>query len=970
MPRVSPANHCSDFSRKSAAKWLLRAPRHSFLTHFRPASRTNNNRVWPTIERPVRSFTASDDPLHMIPQESSPPDYSTVLDAVAQSVVVVGARALDRPILHANPAFAALTGYACADVVGRDVMFLTAAQTDPVATQHLREAIYGSSAYTNEMVLRGRDGRSLSVRLSVQPVRDAQNRLSHLVVTLEDLSRVQRLRESLRTSEPRLQLAMDASQLSMWDWDVERDQVSYNDQWRTSLGIEPAELLRRESLPDRLLLPAGQPAVLEQFEQHFHGGSEYFECEYPLTAPSGETKWFLARAQVVQRDRFGKAQRVVGVLRDISRRRRDQQLSAGVQERWERAVRGTSDGLYDWDLLTGHVWYASRFREIIGYADAAFPDTFQALQNVLHADDRALVLNGIRQHLENQAPLDVRCRVTTGDGSTLWCRIRGQAERDAAGRPLRLAGSISDISAQITAEEALVRSQNFYGTILDSLPLYIAYLDRDERVVYANQQFQKFFRMPLDRTRGRAVADVLGGVRYDAVGPNFREALNGRVVESHGRFRGPDRSIVDIEGVFLPHVDAQGVVQGCFVAARDVTEKHQLEAELRQSQKMEAIGRLTGGIAHDFNNLLAVIVGNMQLLARALRESPRLLRQAETAMKAAMRGADLTRRLLAFARQQILEPRVVELEALIGGMYELLRRSLTGEFELEQDLQPATWPVKIDPSQLENAILNLVINARDAMPNGGVITIATRNQTIENAEESAAPSGEAMQAGDYTVLEVRDCGTGMSPEVLKRVFEPFFTTKDVGKGSGLGLPMVYGFVRQSGGYVRIDSVVGVGTRVQLFLPRAEAIAEVTHRDALAASELPLGRETILVVEDNAEVRSTAVDILASLGYRVLEAANGYQALEQFMQHKEIELVFSDVMLPGGMPGTVLVDKLRERRPGLKVLMTSAFSESSMMRREMLDGTLELLTKPYQVEDLARKVRSILDQNEEMKRVPV
>jgi CheY-like chemotaxis protein len=256
------------------------------------------------------------------------------------------------------------------------------------------------------------------------------------------------------------------------------------------------------------------------------------------------------------------------------------------------------------------------------------------------------------------------------------------------------------------------------------------------------------------------------------------------------------------------------------------------------------------------------------------------------------------------------------------------------------------------------------------MPNGGVITIATRNQTIENAEESAAPSGEAMQAGDYTVLEVRDCGTGMSPEVLKRVFEPFFTTKDVGKGSGLGLPMVYGFVRQSGGYVRVDSVVGVGTRVQLFLPRADAIAEVTHRDAIAAPELPLGRETILVVEDNAEVRSTAIDILASLGYRVLEAANGYQALEQFMQHKEIELVFSDVMLPGGMPGTVLVDKLRERRPGLKVLMTSAFSESSMMRREMLDGTLELLTKPYQVEDLARKVRSILDQNEEMKRVPV
>jgi CheY-like chemotaxis protein len=222
---------------------------------------------------------------------------------------------------------------------------------------------------------------------------------------------------------------------------------------------------------------------------------------------------------------------------------------------------------------------------------------------------------------------------------------------------------------------------------------------------------------------------------------------------------------------------------------------------------------------------------------------------------------------------------------------------------------------------------------------------------------------DVVHPGEYAVLQVEDSGTGMSAEVLKRVFEPFFTTKDVGKGSGLGLPMVYGFVRQSGGHVRIDSEVGVGTRVQLFLPRALASAAVVYRDAAPASELPAGRETILVVEDNPEVRSTAVDILESLGYRVVEAANGHQALEQFTQHKDIALVFSDLMLPGGMPGTLLVDKLRERRPDLKVLMTSAFSESSMMRREILDGSLVLLSKPYGVEDLARHVRAILDEKE-------
>lgn len=260
-----------------------------------------------------------------------------------------------------------------------------------------------------------------------------------------------------------------------------------------------------------------------------------------------------------------------------------------------------------------------------------------------------------------------------------------------------------------------------------------------------------------------------------------------------------------------------------------MTEKRQLEAELRQSQKMEAVGRLTGGIAHDFNNLLSVIVGNMQLLARSLRESPRLLRQSETALKAAMRGAELTRRLLAFARQQVLEPKIVDPNEMIGGMYELLRRTLTGDVEIQQQLAADAWSAKVDPGQLENAVLNLVINARDAMPDGGLIKIVTRNVTI------GAPQAhdEAMAPGEYAVIDVADTGAGMTPDIVKRAIEPFFTTKDVGKGSGLGLSMVYGFVRQSGGYVHITSAPGRGTTVHLYFPRTQSRAE---RDSLDAGE--------------------------------------------------------------------------------------------------------------------------------------
>jgi PAS domain S-box-containing protein len=901
--------------------------------------------------------------LH-VPGPSSSVDLSAAFNALSSATLIVDAMVAARPILYANPACAELTGYACEELSGRSLMWLAARDSDPLVQQDLRTALGASSAFTAEWMISRKDGASLWTRVAIRPVGGASP--TQIIVTLDDITAFKRARESVRASEARLEVAIEEGDLSMWDWNVERDEVYYNDRWRASLGLDPQELLGLESLSDRLMLPTNDPALLARFEQHFHGTTADFEAEYPLPTKSGEPKWFHARVKVVRRSSAGAPQRVIGVLRDISAHKRNQWDTLEVERRWERAVHGTSDGLYDWDLNTGYVWYASRFREILGYAGEDFPDTFVAFQNALHPDDRALTLGKIRAHLENRRQLDVRCRVTTRSGAVIWCRMRGEAERDAAGRPLRLSGALSDISAQIDAEEALSRSQDFYSTILDSLPLYLAYADREERIMYANRMCQQFFAAPLGATRGRAVSDIMGDRGNGAVVSYVREALCGNTVEGRGRLCDAEGRAFDLEAVFIPHRDESGAVQGCFVAARDVTEKRQLEAELRQSQKLEAVGRLTGGVAHDFNNLLSVIIGNMQLLARSLRESPRLLGQAQTALNAAMRGAELTRRLLAFARQQVLEPKIVDPNLLLTGMYELLRRTLTGDgdIEIRQKLDPAVWRARVDPGLLENAVLNLLINARDAMPQGGLITITTRNLIVDER----APREEAIAPGEYTVLEVADTGVGMSPEVAKRAFEPFFTTKDVGKGSGLGLSMVYGFVRQSGGQVHITSAPDHGTTVHLYFPRAVSGAETTKPDGEAVGELPRGRETLLVVEDDVEVRMTAVEILRMLGYRVLEASNGRQALEQFLRHPEIALAFCDVMLPGGLLGPQLVQKLREHRPQLKVVMTSGFSESGVMSHGVLDGSIELLLKPYRVEDLARRIRAKLDGNEEMKRV--
>lgn len=773
------------------------------------------------------------------------------------------------------------------------------------------------------------------------------------VLTLEDATERRRLRESLRASEARLELAMAASELAMWDWNVERDEVYYNDQWRAVLGLAQEKLLERTELAERLVLPSDEPSVLQDFERHYYGDTSAFKREYRITSDAGVQHWVSARAKVVRRDEQGKALRVIGVVRDITQRRTVQQEAEEGQRRWERAVRGTSDGLYDWNLSTGHVWYAARFREILGYGADEFPDTFTAFQHALHEDDRQQVLENIRAHLEAGGALDVRCRLYTRTGSAVWCRLRGQAERDAAGRPCRLAGSISDISAQLTAEAELQRSQSFYGTVLNSLPLFIAYSDRDERVVFANRSFEEFFGFKQEHGTTLSVESVLGAKRYAAVAPLMRRALAGETFDVQARLQDVKGRRVDLDTTFLPHRDERGVIIGWFVVARDVTERRLLEAELRQSQKMEAVGRLTGGIAHDFNNLLSVIVGNMQLLARPLRESPRLLKHAETALRAAVRGGELTRRLLAFARQQVLEPRVLLANELIAGMHELLRRALTSDIEITQHLDAELWPMKVDASQLENAVLNLVINARDAMPQGGAISIRTYNHVA---------TGEmGLPAGDYAVLEVSDTGTGMTPEVLKRAFEPFFTTKDVGKGSGLGLSMVYGFVKQSGGHVLLTSTLGVGTTAHLYFPRITTAPEAALSEGAGAAELQHGRETLLVVEDDPEVRATAIALLRSLGYQTLEAATGAEALMQFMKHPEIALVFSDVMLPGGMLGTHLVQKMQERRPDLKVLLTSGFSEHVVIQPGNSEAT-DLLPKPYKVEELARRVRAALDRH--------
>jgi PAS domain S-box-containing protein len=393
-----------------------------------------------------------------------------------------------------------------------------------------------------------------------------------------------------------------------------------------------------------------------------------------------------------------------------------------------------------------------------------------------------------------------------------------------------------------------------------------------------------------------------------------------------------------------------------FFIGRDMTDRIMLESQLRQAQKMEAVGQLTGGVAHDFNNILTVIIGMTELLSDSLGQDPKLGPIVQAIDEAASRGAQLTQRMLAFARKQPLQARNIDLNEVMSRASAMLRHMIGEDISIKVQLAEGLWPALVDPAQIEDVVLNLAINARDAMPNGGQLLIETANTHLD--QTYAAHNVEVMP-GDYVSLVITDSGVGMPPEVVERVFEPFFTTKEIGRGTGLGLSMVYGFVKQSRGHVKIYSEVGHGTSIKLYLPRADAPMQEEVPVARPSGH-PVGTESILVVEDSAPVRSVTVSILRALGYQVHEAEDGPSALAILSGPTALDLLFTDLIMPNGIDGQELLRRARALRPGLKALFASGYSEQFLKGRGPAEAGVPLLNKPYRTRVLAETVRGVLD----------
>lgn len=506
-------------------------------------------------------------------------------------------------------------------------------------------------------------------------------------------------------------------------------------------------------------------------------------------------------------------------------------------------------------------------------------------------------------------------------------------------------------SSSSVSGEVQITSDQFRAAI-DSMQQGLCVFDREQRVVIFNERFREIYAYPKQLLQaGVPVALLIEDLAKRGIARDIS------LEELHNLPVGQRRhTVANVKGRVISIQRFKTLDGGWVATHEDITERKVAEEQLRQAQKMDAMGRLTGGLAHDFNNILTVILGTIEILALGVTDRPELAAIAKMIDDAATRGANLTQQLLAFSRNQPLVPRNVDVNSLVTETAKLLRPTLGEQVEITLHLQPGTWHAMVDPSQLSAALLNLAINARDAMQDGGELSFGTSNIMLD---EAYAASKFDVKPGFYTVVTIRDTGIGIPANIRERIFEPFFTTKGIGKGTGLGLSMVYGFVRQSGGHIEVDSEAGRGTTIELYLPRSEHQEDISSAE-IKSSTLPTGNETILVVEDDDLVRNYVVMELRSLGYTILAAPNAANALHQIKEDPDIDLLFTDVIMPGGMNGRQLADQIKELKPNVKVLFTSGYNENVIVHDGRLDPDIELLPKPYRNSELARKIREILD----------
>jgi PAS domain S-box-containing protein len=745
-----------------------------------------------------------------------------------------------------------------------------------------------------------------------------------------------------------------------WEWQIGEGRIFGDSRFATLYGLsaDAAEQGFGPNVFFSIIHPQDQTRIRLAVGGMLRG-AEVFSKEYRLVLGDGTIRWVQARGRSHQGDN-GRPAIFAGALVDITDQKR-------VEEQLRIAQMAGGVGTFEYVDGYGTASVSPQFCALLGL-HPAHDLPVRTINGLVHPGD-VPIIDATVQPAEGTAS-QAEFRITRPDnGEVRWLTRRGEYLREVETSGFRFSGVIYDITDAKQIEEQL-------RTLNDTLEMRVEERTRErDRIWQVSRDIlgvadgtgswlsvnpawtrilgwnadaiigrtSAWLRHPEDKTRGEAA--IAGAARGETL------AFEARYRTSEGNYRDLTWTIVPFEGLL-------------YCVARDVTDQKAqaaalelAEEQLRQSQKMEAVGQLTGGIAHDFNNLLTGITGSLDIVKRRLDagRAEDVARFMDAAQTSAQRAAALTHRLLAFARRQSLDTKPSDINGIVAGLEDMLRRALMENITFETIPQPDLWHALTDANQLENALLNLSINARDAMPKGGRLTIETSNVRLGKAY---AARNDGVEPGDYVLISVVDTGTGMSPDVIAKAFDPFFTTKPIGQGTGLGLSMIYGFVKQSGGHVRIESEEGRGTTVKLYLRRALAEEEAVEAASLASPQPGQG-ETILVVEDDATVRLLMTEVLKTLGYRYLEAGDAQAAIPLLASDTPIDLLITDVGLPN-MNGRQLAEIAREHRPALKVLFVTGYAQNAIIRGGFLAPGMEMINKPFALDVLSAKISEMIE----------
>ncbi len=793
----------------------------------------------------------------------------------------------------------------------------------------------GDVAQSIEYRIRKTNGQIRHLHARAGAVFDASGAVTTLLGTLQDVTEQQE-------SEQNLNEAQRIARTGHWIWNPRNGDLFWSRELLRIFAQGPEFLPSYETFitaihpDDQTLVETAVADALADIHP--------YAIDARVICASGEVRNLHLHGEVTF-DEDKKPLVMRGTVTDITDRKRTERALQESESKYRELIDGTPDILYRTDIEGRIVFISPSVCELSGYTQGEAIGMSMVQEVYAAPEDRDRLLAELRK---NGFVRNFEARLKRKDGSTWWASTNAHYSKDPQGNIQGLEGITRDISDLKETERTLRTSEAHFRSLIEALPDLIFVLDTNGTILKVNRM-----------AGGHEENDVLGQKSTRFVAPGSRDKFDAavRAAIDSGQLQTLEIPIELPDGMhyFLGRLnptrlpEAEGSV---LLIATDISEQKQAEERLRRSQKMEAVGQLTGGIAHDFNNILGIILGNIELLEREIALHDKSRQRLETIKKSAQRAADLTHQLLGFSRRDATRAVTTDVNRVIAEMDSLIARSLTPLVRVEQQLSQELWRTKIDPGDLQDALLNLVINARDAMPGGGAFTLTTANKHFD---ETFRAGHADIAPGEYVEINVADDGQGIPMENLEHIFEPFFSTKDPGRGTGLGLAMVFGFAKRSGGAVRVDSQQGRGTAFRIYLPRSVVADELERPRDVSTGESPRGKEVILVVDDEEQLLELSESCLHELGYRVLTAANGAQALEHLAREPDIALLFSDVVMPGGMNGYELAERAKARRPDLKVLLTSGYAEEK-------GHSGDLLRKPYSQAELARRLRALLGEH--------